>query len=379
MSALPLARTHAADPVTIDVPLGERRYDVVIGGGLLPAAGALIKDRLGTRRALIVTDETVAPLHLGTLQASLDAAGIGATAHIVPEGEASKSVTRLHEVVDAILDGELERGDIVIALGGGVIGDLAGFAAAITRRGMPFVQVPTTLLAQVDSAVGGKTGINTRHGKNLVGAFHQPALVIADTDTLATLPMRHRRAGYAEIVKAGLLGDRAFFERLEALGAAVLTDELIETIATAVQAKADIVTEDEREAGKRALLNLGHTFAHAVERCAGYDGRIVHGEAVGLGCAVAFRFSVALGLCPAEDAERVARHLDIVGLPTRFDQIPVPLTAKGLSEAMTQDKKVKDGIIRFVLVNAIGEAFVSDGIAPERLAAFLKDEGLPPS
>jgi 3-dehydroquinate synthase len=362
--------------VRIAVPLGERRYEVLVGPGLLAAAGEEIAARLGRRRAIVVTDGLVADLHLPALRDALADAGIRAACHVVPPGEESKSVGELHRTVDAILDAELERGDLVIALGGGVVGDLAGFAAAIARRGMPFVQVPTTLLAQVDSAVGGKTGINTRHGKNLVGAFHQPSLVLADTDVLETLPERHRRAGYAEIVKIGLLGDAAFFDRLEAQGPAAMRGGLVDAIATAVAAKAAIVTEDEREAGRRALLNLGHTFAHAVERSAGYDGRIVHGEAVGLGLALAFRFSVALGLCAEADAARVEAHLSAVGLPTRFRDLPVVPAAEDLVAAMQQDKKVKDGIVRFILVNRIGDAFVSDGVPPEALTGFLTAEGL---
>ena len=364
-------------PQTVHVPLGDRAYDVLIGEGLVANAGPIIAERLGRRRALVVTDEVVAALHLPALTASLDTAGIRSTAIVLPEGEATKSPARLMETVDAILDAGLERGDLVIALGGGVIGDLAGFAAAVARRGMPFVQVPTTLLAQVDSSVGGKTGINTRHGKNLVGAFHQPALVLSDLGVLATLSERHRKAGYAEIVKIGLLGDAAFFDRLEALGPRVFGDGLQEAVATAVAAKAEVVVADEREAGRRALLNLGHTFAHAVERCAGYDGRVVHGEAVGLGLALAFRFSQTLGLCPGQDTVRVERHLAAVGLPTTFDQLPVALDAPSLIAAMGQDKKVKDGVVRFILLNRIGDAFVSEGVPPEALRTFLHHEGLP--
>jgi len=364
-------------PLCVDVPLGERAYAVLVGPDIIAEAGSRIADRLGRRRAIVVTDEVVAGLHLDRLEAALASEGIRALTHVVPEGEGSKCLEVLGGTVDAILDAELERGDVVIALGGGVVGDLAGFAAAVTRRGMPFVQVPTTLLAQVDSAVGGKTGINTRHSKNLVGAFHQPALVLADTTTLGTLPARHRRAGYAEIVKMGLLGDAAFFDRLERLGAAAMHEDIAGTIATAVAGKAAIVVEDERESGRRALLNLGHTFAHAVERCAGYDGRIVHGEAVGLGLALAFRLSVALGICPREDAGRVEAHLAAVGLPTSFRDVPVCLGAAELAAAMQQDKKVKDGVIRFVLARRIGDAFVSSGVAPDALAAFLVSEGLP--
>ncbi|WMS41605.1 3-dehydroquinate synthase [Acuticoccus sp. MNP-M23] len=366
-------------PHRVHVPLPGRAYDVAIGPGLISGAGEEIARVCGQRSALVVTDTAVAAFHLEPLMHALERGGISATTHVVAEGEASKAWQPLTATVDAILDAKLERRDVVIALGGGVVGDLTGFAAAIARRGMPFVQIPTTLLAQVDSAVGGKTGINTAHGKNLVGAFHQPKLVLADTDALKTLPERHRRAGYAEIVKIGLINDPAFFARLEALGARVIRDDLASAIATAVAAKAKIVVADEEEAGERALLNLGHTFAHAVERCAGYDGRIVHGEAVGLGLALAFRLSVRLGLCPAEDAARVAAHLKAVGLPTNFADVPVPLGAEAVQHAMNQDKKVADGIIRFVLTRGIGEAFVSDGVPPEDIAAFLAAEGLAPS
>ncbi|WP_420392508.1 3-dehydroquinate synthase [Acuticoccus sp.] len=366
-----------AGPRKVHVPLGERAYDVLIGGDLIASAGEEVAARLGRRRAMIVTDDVVAPLHLGALSAALADAGIAAVHHIVRHGEGSKSLEVLARTVEAILDAGLERRDVVIALGGGVVGDLAGFAAAVARRGMPFVQVPTTLLAQVDSSVGGKTGVNAPQGKNLVGAFHQPSLVIADTATLSTLPERHRRAGYAECVKVGLLGDAAFFDRLEALGARALTERIDEAVATAVAAKAAIVVADEREHGQRALLNLGHTFAHAVEHCAGYDGRVVHGEAVGLGLALAFRLSARLGLCPTADAARVEAHLAAVGLPMRFSDLLVDLTAAGLRAAMAQDKKVEDGVVRFILVNRIGDAFVSSSVTPDALSAFLVDEGLP--
>lgn len=365
-------------PLKVTVPLGERSYDVLIGHGLMGVAGALIASVAKPGRALIVTDTQVGPRYLARLRRVMEAAGFLCHHVAVAEGEGSKSPQTLFQVVDAILDAQLERNDVVIALGGGVVGDLAGFAAAVSRRGMPFVQVPTTLLAQVDSAVGGKTGINTRHGKNLVGAFHQPALVLCDLDALATLPDRHVRAGYAEIIKIALIGDVPFFARLSALGADAPRKDVARSIATAVEAKARIVAEDEREADKRALLNLGHTFAHAIEQCAGYDGRIVHGEAVGLGLCLAFRFSVALGLCAQTDAERVTHHLEAVGLPTTFQALPLRLTIKGLVSAMEQDKKVSNAIIRFVLVRGIGEAFVSNGVDPEALHAFLEGEGLAP-
>ncbi|MEO1104890.1 MAG: 3-dehydroquinate synthase [Pseudomonadota bacterium] len=366
-------------PIAVNVPLPGRAYDVIIGSGLIEGAGPRIAEVCGVRRAIVVSDDAVASLYLETLMRSLTAAGILAETYVVRQGEGSKSSTVLMEVVEAILAARLERRDLVIALGGGVVGDLAGFAAAIARRGMPFVQVPTTLLAQVDSAVGGKTGINSPHGKNLIGAFHQPALVLADTGALDTLPMRHRRAGYAEIAKAGLINDAAFFARLEALGADVLTTDLAETIATAVRIKAAVVLADETEAGERALLNLGHTFAHAIEQGAGYDGRIVHGEAVALGICLAFRLSAKLGLARDVDCARVVSHFAAVGLPTRFDDLPVRFGALQIQGAMAQDKKVMDGVIRFVLVRGIGEAFVSDGVAPDTIAAFLKDEGLPSS
>lgn len=358
---------------TVRVDLGARSYDVMIGRSLIAQAGSLV-ERTGLKRAIVVSDEAVARHHLAALRAALGP--IVQAEHIVPQGEASKSWEHVIGLVDAILDAGLERGDGIIALGGGVVGDLAGFAAAIARRGMPFVQIPTSLLAQVDSAVGGKTGINTRHGKNLVGAFHQPELVLADIDALDTLPERERRAGYAEIVKMALIRDAAFFERLDGL-ARPAHEKIAASIATAVAGKADVVAADERESDQRALLNLGHTFAHAVERIAGYDGRVVHGEAVGLGLCLAFRFSHTLGLAPAGDAERVAAHVARVGLPTCFDDIAVEMTAPALIEAMAQDKKVKDGVIRFILVRGIGSAFVSDGVPPDALAAFLAAEGVP--
>jgi len=373
------APSTAPPPVPVRIALPAHSYDVVIGEGLIGAAGRFVAAACGRRRAIVVTDETVAALHLSALSAALERDAIASLTHVVAPGEASKSAAVLMDVVDTILEAGLERGDLVIALGGGVVGDLAGFAAAITRRGMAFVQVPTTLLAQVDSAVGGKTGINTRHGKNLVGAFHQPALVLADTAALATLPARELRAGYAEVAKAGLINDAGFFDRLEALGPAALTDDLTQTIARAVAIKAAVVTADEREAGERALLNLGHTFAHAIERCAGYDGRIVHGEAVAVGLCLAFRLSVRLGLAPPVDADRVARHLRDVGLPTAFGGLGAGFTAGEIQAAMAQDKKVKDGVVRFVLARGIGRAFVSQGVEPGLLAAFLEDEGLPSS
>ncbi|MEM6762714.1 MAG: 3-dehydroquinate synthase [Pseudomonadota bacterium] len=364
----------AVRKVRVDIPC--RAYDVLIGDGVMERAGQEISAFRPGGRVLIVSDEVVAPLHLPTLTSSIAAAGLEVSDMLVAEGEASKSPGPLMEVVETILDRGLERSDVVVALGGGVVGDLAGFAAAIARRGMPFVQVPTSLLAQVDSAVGGKTGINSAHGKNLIGAFHQPALVLADTRALKTLSTRHQRAGYAEIAKIALINDAAFFARLEALGANALTKGLVDAIETAVAAKAAVVVADEKEAGDRALLNLGHTFAHGVERIGGYDGRIVHGEAVGLGICVAHRFSVYLGLCDPADAARVSAHMAAVGLPTCFGDIAITVTAPALEDAMAQDKKVKDGVIRFVLTRGVGKAFVSEGLPPDVIRAFLVSEGL---
>ncbi|MEM8553022.1 MAG: 3-dehydroquinate synthase, partial [Pseudomonadota bacterium] len=329
------------------------------------------------RKVMVVSDDVVAPLHLDKVVGTLASAGYRVHQHVVAAGETSKSPKHTLDLVDGILSAGFERTDWVLALGGGVVGDLAGFAAAISLRGLPFVQVPTTLLAQVDSSVGGKTGVNARQGKNLIGAFHQPAIVVSDIALLDSLPLRHRRAGYAEIVKMALIADREEFARLEALGAAVLDDDLAATIETAVRGKAAVVAADEREGGRRALLNLGHTFAHAIEKGAGYDDRVVHGEAVGLGLVLAFRLSAKLGLCAPAEADRVCAHLGVVGLPTTFGAIPAPLTVAGMQSAMAQDKKVKDEIIRFVLARGIGQAEVSAGVPPGEIAAFLHGEGLP--
>lgn len=363
----------------VDVPLGERRYDVVIGPGLVATAGAEIARRFPGARATVVTDETVAALHLGALEESLAAAGLEpGTAIVVPAGEGSKSFAGLQVVVDGLLSAKRERGDLVVAFGGGVIGDLAGFAAGIARRGMRTVQMPTTLLSQVDSSVGGKTGINTAHGKNLVGVFHQPSLVLADTGTLATLSPRHLVAGYAEVAKYGLIDDPAFFAWLERHGREVVArgPALTEAVATSVRAKARVVAADERETtGARALLNLGHTFGHALEAATGYGERLVHGEAVAIGLALAFRFSVRLGLAHGQDAERVARHLASVGLPTRLADVPGDLPDDAaLVAMMAQDKKVKRGRLTFVLARGIGESFLADDVPGAEVAAFLAEE-----
>ena len=361
---------------TVTVGLGGRAYDILIGRGL--DAGAEIAARFPGARASIVTDATVADRHLAAFSDSLAAAGLEPHAIVVPPGEASKSFRGLETVVDGLLEARRERGDLVVALGGGVIGDLAGFAAGIVRRGMRMVQVPTTVLAQVDSSVGGKTGINARQGKNLVGVFHQPSLVLADLDLLATLPERHRRAGYAEIAKYGLIDDPGFFAWLEDHGADVvaLGDGLAHAVATSCRAKARVVAADEHETtGARALLNLGHTFGHALEAGTGYGERLVHGEAVALGMAQAFRFSAARGLCSTDDAARVERHLRGVGLPTRLSDVPGALPDdEALLALMAQDKKVVRGKLVFVLVTGIGGAFLARDVPVEAVRDFLAQE-----
>ncbi len=358
------------------VELGTRSYDVVIGPGLVDAAGKRIAALMPGRNVAVVTDENVAARHLPPLRASLNAAGIQAAEIVVPPGEMSKSFAQLQAVVEAILEARLERGDAVVALGGGVVGDLAGFAAAVTRRGMHLVQMPTTLLAQIDSSVGGKTGINARHGKNLVGAFFQPGLVLADTYALDTLPMREFRAGYAEMAKAGLIGDAVFFGWLEENRDAIFAGgkARIRAIAESVRFKARTVAADERETGERALLNLGHTFAHAIEAACGFDAaRLVHGEAVAIGIVLAHDFSVAEGLAPETDAERARKHLEGAGLPVSLADVPGPaLSADELMRHVAQDKKVKRGRLTFILTRGIGKAFIADDVPPEKVKAFLE-------
>ncbi|MDR4308795.1 3-dehydroquinate synthase [Chelatococcus sambhunathii] len=361
----------------VEVGLGARAYDILIGPGLLASAGERIA-ALGARTVGVVTDENVARLHLATVERSLAAAGLGFSTVTVPAGEPSKSFGRLSEVVDGLLAARIERGDVVLALGGGVVGDLAGFAAAILRRGVRCVQAPTSLLAQVDSSVGGKTGINSVRGKNLIGAFHQPSLVLADVDALDTLPPRELRAGYAEVVKYGLIDDPAFFAWLEARPRAAFEpgQDRIRAIATSCRAKAAVVARDEHETGDRALLNLGHTFGHALEADVAYDGaRLIHGEGVAIGMAMAFRFSVSLGLCPPEDAARVERHLEAVGLPTSPKAIPGGVgSADVLFGHMQQDKKVSRGRLTFILARGIGRSFVAKDVDPAAALAFLKRE-----
>ena len=360
----------------VRVELGARSYDVLIGPGLIADAGARIAALMPGRNLAVVTDENVATRHLPPLLAALKGAKIGAAEIVVPPGEASKSFGRLQTVVEAILEARLERGDGVVALGGGVVGDLAGFAAAITRRGMHLIQMPTTLLAQVDSSVGGKTGINAPQGKNLVGAFFQPDLVLADTAALDTLPAREFRAGYAEMAKAGLIGDARFFEWLEKNRGDVFSGSAarIHAIAESVRFKARTVAADERETGERALLNLGHTFGHAIEAACGFDAaRLVHGEAVAIGIVLAHDFSVAEGLAPPADAERARKHLKEAGLPVALADVPGrALSADELMRHIAQDKKVKRGRLTFILTRGIGQAFIADDVSPEKVKAFLE-------
>ena len=374
---LPAARMESSSFITVPVPLGDRAYDILVGRGLVETAGARIA-ALGARAAAIVTDEHVGPLYAGALAAALEAQGMRSSVISLPPGEATKSYASLERVCDAVLAARIERGDLVVALGGGVIGDLSGFAAAVVRRGVRFVQVPTTLLSQVDSSVGGKTGINSRHGKNLVGAFHQPSLVLADTALLDTLPLREMRAGYAEVAKYGLIDDARFFAWCEANWQGVFAGgpERDEAVAQSCRAKAAVVVRDEHENGDRALLNLGHTFGHALERITAYDSaRLVHGEGVAIGLVLAFRFSASLGLCPMGDAERVEAHLSAAGLPTRLAHVPGGCgTVDELLDTMAQDKKVKGGALTFILARGIGQSFIAPGIEADKVRTFLESE-----
>jgi 3-dehydroquinate synthase len=367
---------------TVPVGLGERAYDVLVGEGLLDQAGRLIAPFQKRGRTAVVSDETVWALHGARLTAALASAGVEALPVIVAPGEQTKSFEGLADVSDRLLALELDRGDIVTAFGGGVVGDLAGFAAAVYKRGIDFVQIPTTLLAQVDSSVGGKTAIDTPRGKNLVGAFHQPKLVLADLSVLSTLPDREMRAGYAEIIKYGLLGDRDFFEWLEANAAAVLAREpaaLAHAVARSVEMKAEIVAEDEREQGRRALLNLGHTFGHALESETGYGAALLHGEAVGVGMALAFRFSARQGLANGQDAERATRAIAASGLPTALSDVAGhPFDARRLVTHMGQDKKAEAGQLTFILARALGDAFVAKDVDAAAVREFLVSEGARP-
>lgn len=363
-------------PRKVHIALGDRAYDILIGEDLIDGAGALLAEKFPDARFGIVTDTNVAAEHLPRLEKSLDAAGIGHATVTVPAGEASKRFNTLEQVVSGLLAARLERGDLVIALGGGVIGDLAGFAAAIARRGMNFVQVPTSLLAQVDSSVGGKTGINSEHGKNLVGAFHQPKLVLADLGTLTTLPEREFRAGYAEVVKYGLIDDADYFFWLEENRREIFEGgpARAEAIARACAAKARFVIADETEGGARALLNLGHTFGHALEKVTGYSSRLIHGEGVAIGMVLAHQFSAKLGLAPSQDAGRVANHLQSAGLPTTLTDIPGDLAPTGaLMDAIAQDKKVTRGALTFILTRGIGRSFIEKNVDPGDVEAFLEE------
>ncbi len=362
----------------ITVPLGARSYDVVIGDQALAQAGALVAPLAPRKRAFVITDENVARLHLPALRASLDASGIASIAIVLPPGEHTKRFAILEHVCNELIAGEIDRKDLIIAFGGGVIGDLAGFAAGIVKRGVDFVQFPTTLLAQVDSSVGGKTAIDTPAGKNLIGLFYQPRLVLADIGVLRTLPEREMLAGYAEIVKYGLVDDPAFFDWCEAYGAAIREgahDTIARAVAVSVQAKARIVGADERESGQRALLNLGHTFAHALEACAGFDGALLHGEAVAVGLALAFDLSAQLGLCPRQDAVRVRGHLERMGYGLDLRTLPGgPYEPGALLAAMAYDKKNEAGRLTFILARGIGQAFVSKDVSAEAVRTLLTAE-----
>lgn len=362
---------------TVHVPLDTRAYDVRIGAGLIDRAGAEIAPFLTRPKVWIVTEETVAGLHLNRLKFGLAAGGISSEALILPPGESTKSWPYLMQVVEWLLDEKVERKDVVIAFGGGVIGDLVGFAAAILRRGVRFVQIPTSLLAQVDSSVGGKTGINTTHGKNLVGAFHQPALVLADIAALGTLKPRDFLAGYGEVVKYGGLGDASFFEWLEENGPALAAGDVdlrAEAVRHSVQMKADIVVRDETEQGDRALLNLGHTFGHALEAATGYSDRLLHGEGVAIGCALAFETSARMGLISQESPSRWRAHLTAMGMKKDLSDIDGPLPdVDGLIALMGQDKKVQDGKLRFILARSIGDAFVTSDVDMTVVQSVLKD------
>ncbi|THD83099.1 3-dehydroquinate synthase [Aliigemmobacter aestuarii] len=363
----------------VRVNLGDRSYTVRIGAGLIDRAGAELSPLLRRRRVAILTDETVAGLHLARLQAALAREGIASEALALPPGEATKGWQGFTRSVEWLLEQKVERRDLVVAFGGGVIGDLAGFAAAVLRRGVRFAQIPTTLLAQVDSSVGGKTGINTAQGKNLVGAFHQPSLVLADIDVLGTLAARDFLAGYGEVVKYGLLGDAAFFDWLEANGPALAAGGSAlrqQAVLRSVQMKADIVERDETEEGDRALLNLGHTFCHALEKATGYSERLLHGEGVAIGCALAFELSQRLGLCSQESPSRVRAHLRAMGMKVDLADIPGDLPdAETLLSYMAQDKKVVDGRLRFILARGIGQAFVADDVPPDTVLRLLRDAG----
>ncbi len=362
---------------TVHVNLPGRAYDIHIGPDLLGDAGAYLAPLGGRKHVAIVTDETVAGLHLKALQDGLAAAGLTSDALALPAGESTKSWPQLQRTCEWLLDQKVERGDVVVAFGGGVIGDLVGFAAAILRRGVRFVQIPTTLLAQVDSSVGGKTGINAPHGKNLIGAFHQPSLVLADTALLGTLAPRDFLAGYGEVVKYGLLGDSDYFAWLETMGPALAAGDMaarVKAVTRAVQMKAEIVQRDETEQGDRALLNLGHTFCHALEAATGYSDRLLHGEGVAIGCVMAFELSARMGLCSQESPSRVRAHIHNMGMKTDLRDIEGDLPdAETLLGLMGQDKKVVAGKLRFILARDIGDAFITSDVPRDKVLGVLND------
>ncbi|OIQ97169.1 3-dehydroquinate synthase [mine drainage metagenome] len=362
----------------LSVALGERSYEIHVGAGLLARAGALIRPLLASPRVFVVTDETIEGLHLDTLKESLDRAGIENHGVVLPPGEQTKDFAHLESLLDAMLDARCERGTTIVAFGGGVIGDLTGFAASVLLRGVPFIQIPTTLLSQVDSSVGGKTGINTRQGKNLVGSFYQPRLVLADIDVLSTLAPRDLRSGYAEVVKYGLIDDPAFFAWLEQHGLALLlgnAEARTHAVLTSCAAKARVVAADEKESGQRALLNLGHTFAHALEAEGGYGEALQHGEAVAIGMLMAFDLSVRMGLCPAADLARLEAHLKALALPVALPPLPEgkAWSAPALLSHFAKDKKVKDGKVTFVLARGIGQAFLCREVERAQVLAVLED------
>lgn len=369
--------TPRAKPAAMTVELGPRSYDILVAGGLLAEAGRLARPLLAEPRVVVVTDVNVAGHWLKTVEASLDDAAIAHDSIVLEAGERTKDFAHFERLIDRLLDAGAERTTTLMALGGGVVGDIAGFAAAVTLRGLDYIQLPTTLLAQVDSAVGGKTAINVQRGKNLVGAFNQPRLVLADTATLDTLPERELRAGYAEVVKYGVLGDADFFAWLENSGFGVLrgdSDARRHAVLTSCRAKAAIVAADEREHGERALLNLGHTFGHALEAMSGYGDGLHHGEAVAIGMVLACDLSVRLGLCPPGDADRVRRHLEAAGLPVRLAEVAAnDWSAESLIAHMGQDKKVRAGRLTFVLVRGIGEAFVTRVVGADDVRRFLDE------
>ena len=365
-------------PSRVPVSLGDRSYDILIGGGLVGAADTHIKKLLRNPRVAIITDETVAEQHLQSLKNALDHAAIDSRSFVFPPGEGSKSIATYAELMNDLLDARIQRDEALIALGGGVIGDLTGFAAATLRRGVDFIQIPTTLLSQVDSSVGGKTGINAPQGKNLIGAFYQPRLVLADISLLDTLPKRELLAGYAEVVKYGLLGNHSFFEWLEVNGRRVIDGDAaarIYAVEQSVKAKARIVAEDEREGGVRALLNLGHTFGHALEAESRYGPHLNHGEAVAIGMIMAAELSAHLGLLTGQECKRIRAHFEAVGLPVSVPAIPgIDWTAEKLLAHMRQDKKISGGKITLILMKGIGAAFSTRDIAEEDIIAVLEQE-----